>query len=66
MFQALREQLGRLAEQGSTFHTLETHNGSGTNVASLASLACECHWHIEAVWRGEANVTYVLLRYAAP
>ncbi len=63
----LEERLDRAREVGDAYVTITINTGHQPElVANVADVAEANGWHVKAVWCGEANVTYVLLRYTAP
>ena len=65
--ESLHRALNSAAEGGAAFKTVSVSTGGGHDpVARIATDARHCNWHVEAVWKGEAAVTYILLRYVAP
>lgn len=63
--QVLLQKLVNAVEAGKRFITVTQHAG-GTPVEAIAEFAEDHHWHVRAVWRGEAAVVHILLRYEAP
>ncbi len=63
--QILRDKLNGMSDVGRHWVTVDLFP-SEAPVWAVATFAEEMHWHVKAVWRGEANVTHVLLRYEAP
>lgn len=63
----LEVRLEQAVETGEGHVTITLNTGHQPEmVAQVAAAAMELHWHVKAVWKGEANVTYILLRYEAP
>ncbi len=63
--QLLRDKLNDAADSGKRFVRIELHS-SHPSVEEVCEYAESIHWHVRAVWRGEASITYVLFRYDAP
>lgn len=61
--QAIKDHLDRERERGKRYAVVTLHHGP-SSVASAACVAEDGGWRTVSVWRGEANVTYVLVRWA--
>lgn len=65
MMQMLLQKLTNAVEAGKRFIVVMQYPG-GPPVEAIAEVAEDHNWHVRAVWRGEAAVVYILLRYEAP
>ena len=60
----IQHQLDRACVNGDTFVTVTLiRDHQADMVARVAEYAEGNHWHVVTVWRGEANITYMLLKH---